>query len=60
GKGLGERALAAAVEGGWLNNRAIAVLEERASVEFAWPPPLEEIDRRRYGDTAIAIAKSRT
>lgn len=60
GKGLGERALAAAVEGGWLGNRAIAVLEERASVEFAWPPPLEEIDRRRYGDTAIAIAKSRT
>ncbi|HEU4475406.1 MAG TPA: 16S rRNA (guanine(966)-N(2))-methyltransferase RsmD [Methyloceanibacter sp.] len=60
GKGLGERALAAAVEGGWLNNRAIAVLEEHASVEFAWPTPLEEIDRRRYGDTAIAIAKSRT
>ena len=59
GKGLGERAFAAAAEGGWLGAHAIAVLEERASVEFAWPPPLEEIDRRRYGDTAIAIAKSR-
>lgn len=57
GKGLGERALAAAAEGGWLNPSAIAVLEERVDAEIAWPPTFAEIDRRRYGDTAIALAK---
>jgi 16S rRNA (guanine966-N2)-methyltransferase len=58
GKGLGERALGAAVEGGWVGAEAIAVLEERAGVETAWPAPLKEIDKRRYGDTEIAIAKA--
>ena len=56
-QGLGERALAAAIEGGWLGASAVAVLEERAGTEVAWPSPLEEIDRRRYGDTEIAIAR---
>jgi 16S rRNA (guanine966-N2)-methyltransferase len=58
GKGLGEPAIAAAVEGGWVKQGAIAVLEERADLEVAWPPPFAEIDRRRYGDTAIAIARA--
>jgi 16S rRNA (guanine966-N2)-methyltransferase len=58
GKGLGEPAIAAAVGGGWVKQGAIAVLEERADLEIAWPPPFAEIDRRRYGDTAIAIARS--
>lgn len=57
GKGLGERALASAVEGQWIAPEAIAVLEERAGPAPAWPAPFEEIDRRRYGDTEIAIAK---
>lgn len=57
GQGLGERALAAAAEGGWLAPSAIAVLEERADVEIAWPEGLSEIDRRRYGDTQIVIAR---
>ncbi len=57
GKGLGERALASAVEGKWIAPQAIAVLEERAGLTPAWPAPFEEIDRRRYGDTEIAIAK---
>lgn len=57
GKGLGERAIAAAVEGGWVAGGAIAVLEERADAEIAWPAPLTEIDQRRYGDTAIGIAR---
>lgn len=57
GKGLGERALASAVEGQWITPQAIAVLEERAGHAPAWPAPFEEIDRRRYGDTEIAIAK---
>jgi 16S rRNA (guanine966-N2)-methyltransferase len=59
GRGLGERALAAAAEGGWVRAGAIAVLEERAGLAIAWPEAFQEIDRRRYGDTAIAIARSR-
>jgi 16S rRNA (guanine966-N2)-methyltransferase len=58
GKGLGERAIAAAVEGGWIKPSAIAVIEEGAEYALAWPGPLREIDRRRYGDSAIAIAKA--
>jgi 16S rRNA (guanine966-N2)-methyltransferase len=57
GKGLGERALAAAVQGGWIGKEAVAVLEERAGIETSWPAQFKEIDRRRYGDTEIAIAK---
>ena len=58
GKGLGERALAAAAEGGWVAQGSIAVIEERADQDIAWPAPFQEIDRRRYGDTAIAIARA--
>jgi 16S rRNA (guanine966-N2)-methyltransferase len=58
GKGLGEQALAAAAAGGWVAKCAIAVLEERADSEIAWPAPFEEIDRRRYGDTVIGLAQA--
>ena len=62
GKRLGMQALASASEGGWLARGAIAVLEERAgqipdSPHISDEPALEEIDRRRYGDTEIAIAR---
>jgi 16S rRNA (guanine966-N2)-methyltransferase len=56
-QGLGERALQAAAEGGWIAPGGIAVLEERADSEIAWPAPFAEIDQRRYGDTQIAIAR---
>jgi 16S rRNA (guanine966-N2)-methyltransferase len=56
--GLGQRALAAAVEGGWIAPDAVLVLEERAGFAIDWPAPLAEIDRRRYGDTEIAIARA--
>jgi 16S rRNA (guanine966-N2)-methyltransferase len=58
GKGLGERALASAAAGGWVRRGAIAVLEERANSEISWPSPFKEIDRRRYGDTVIALARA--
>ncbi len=58
GQGLGESALASAAEGGWLRAGAIAVLEERADLDVGWPAKFEEIDRRRYGDTAIVIARA--
>jgi 16S rRNA (guanine966-N2)-methyltransferase len=57
GKGLGERALAAAVDGGWLSDGAACVLEERADVPLALPDALaarfEPLDTRTYGDTAL-------
>jgi 16S rRNA (guanine966-N2)-methyltransferase len=57
GQGLGQRALQAAAEGGWIAAGGVAVLEERADMEIAWPVGFSEIDARRYGDTQIAIAR---
>jgi 16S rRNA (guanine966-N2)-methyltransferase len=57
GKSLGERALEEAINGGWTEQGAIAVLEEHADVGISWPLFFREIDRRRYGDTQIAIAR---
>lgn len=57
GKGLGEAALASAAEGGWLIDGAIAVIEERAGVEIAWPAGFEPIDSRQWGGTAVHIAR---
>ena len=58
GQSMGERALATAAEGGWIAPGAIAVLEERADAEIEWPASFSEIDRRRFGDTQIAIASA--
>lgn len=58
GKDLGAPALISAVEGGWTKDDAIAVLEERAGTASPWPAPFVEIDRRRYGETEIAIAEA--
>ena len=57
GKGLAERALEEAIDGGWTEQGAIALLEESVDVAVSWPPSFREIDRRRYGDTQIAIAR---
>ena len=53
GKGLAEKALAAAAAGGWLNPGAIAVVEERADVAFSAPGGFVLADTRTYGDTAV-------
>ncbi|MFT4077885.1 16S rRNA (guanine(966)-N(2))-methyltransferase RsmD [Rhodomicrobium sp.] len=52
-KGLGELALKAALDGGWLAPDAICVLEERADVAVALPEVFEQVDTRVYGDTAL-------
>ena len=51
GKGLGERALSAALSGGWLAKEALIVWEEGA--EMAAPAGLKRLDHRRYGDTHV-------
>jgi 16S rRNA (guanine966-N2)-methyltransferase len=43
---------------GWAEKGAIAVWEERADAGIVWPARFEEIERRRYGATAIAIARA--
>lgn len=57
GKGLGEKALQAAAEGGWLAPGAIVVLEERDGVEIVLPDRFEEIDRRTWGQTQAVFAR---
>lgn len=55
GQKLGEKALAAAVKGGWLAPGAQVVLEERTDAPFEMPDGFAIEDERRYGDTTIRI-----
>ena len=54
GRGLGERAVAALVAGGWLAPGATIVWEEAAPV--AAPAGVALRDVRRYGDTVVTFA----
>jgi 16S rRNA (guanine966-N2)-methyltransferase len=56
GRGLGERAIASAIAGGWVAPGALVVWEE--GVSQSPPPGLTLLDSRRYGDTMIAIYRS--
>lgn len=53
GKGLGERAIAAALAGGWLKPDALVVLEEAASASFAPPAGMKIVEERHFGDTIL-------
>lgn len=55
GEGLGERALASALEGGWLAAEAMIVLEEARTANITPPTGLELLDRRTYGDTEVLL-----
>jgi 16S rRNA (guanine966-N2)-methyltransferase len=57
GKGLGDLALAAMVAGGWLKPNALVVIEETTKAEIVWPRGLEQVDRRTWGETAVAFAR---
>jgi 16S rRNA (guanine966-N2)-methyltransferase len=59
GKGLAERALASAHEGGWLTPGALVVVEEMAAAGFAPPEGFDEVERRDYGDTQLAFLNVR-
>lgn len=56
GKGLGERALSAAQDGGWLSPGATIVWEE--SAPQAPPPGFILLDTRRYGDTHLTLLRA--
>jgi 16S rRNA (guanine966-N2)-methyltransferase len=57
GKGLAEKALASAREGGWLTDDALIVVEEAAEAGFIVPDGFAEIERRGYDDTEFTILR---
>jgi 16S rRNA (guanine966-N2)-methyltransferase len=59
GRGLAEAALASARAGGWLTPDALIVVEEAASAGFAPPAGFDELERRRYDDTALILLRHR-
>jgi 16S rRNA (guanine966-N2)-methyltransferase len=52
-RGLGEKALSSLVEGEWLSQGAVVVLEEAEKASIAEIPGLALLDRRDYGDTQV-------
>jgi 16S rRNA (guanine966-N2)-methyltransferase len=59
GKGLGEKALQSALQGGWLVPGAIVVLEERQGLEISLPEPITLLDQRVVGEAQIFIGHFR-
>src|SRR5262249_55483625 len=55
GRGLGERALAELVSGGWLAPEAVVVLEERKNQAIGLPGGFVLLDERAHGDTKVMI-----
>lgn len=53
GKGLGEKALVSAREGGWLKAETLLVLEESSDVALELPVGFSLDDRREYGAAAV-------
>jgi 16S rRNA (guanine966-N2)-methyltransferase len=59
GQGLGEKGIAAAIEGGWLAEGAVVVLEERDGVSVALPGSVEVFDQRTWGKTQMLFGRYR-
>ena len=57
GKGLGERALASAIAGGWLRQQAFVMVEEASGSPFHPPAGLKLVQRRDYGDTTVTFCE---
>jgi 16S rRNA (guanine966-N2)-methyltransferase len=59
GKGLAEKALASARDGGWLKPQALIVVEEATDAGFTAPERFEELERRQYDDTKFVFLRLR-
>lgn len=57
GKGLGEKAIASALSGGWIAADALMLIEDDSDAVIVAPPGTEIIDRRDYGSTAITFLR---
>ncbi len=58
GKGLAEKALASARDGGWLVPGALVVVEEAVAAAFKAPEGFEELERRAYDDTEFVFLRA--
>lgn len=58
GKGLAEKALASAREGGWLQPDALVLVEESAEAEFTLPEGFSLQEVRDYGETKVIFARA--
>ena len=58
GKGLAEKALTAARDGGWLLPESFVVVEEAADAGFTPPAGYAEHERRTYDDTQFVFLSS--
>ena len=56
GKALGERAMQAALSGGWIAEQALIIWEDGAEIDVLGT--LDLLDTRRYGDTKINILRA--
>jgi 16S rRNA (guanine966-N2)-methyltransferase len=59
GKGLAEKALVSARDGGWLVPDALVVVEEAADAKFAAPEGFAELERRRYDDSELVFLRAK-
>ena len=57
GKGLAEKSLTSARDGGWLMPEALLVVEEAADAGFKTPEGFIELERRRYDDTEFTFIR---
>jgi 16S rRNA (guanine966-N2)-methyltransferase len=57
GKGLAEKSLISARDGGWLVPQALLVVEEAADAGFTAPDGFAELERRRYDDTEFTFIR---
>ena len=57
GKGLAEKSLISARDGGWLMPEALLVVEESADAGFKTPEGFVELERRRYDDTEFTFIR---
>ena len=57
GKGLAEKSLISARDGGWLMPEALLVVEEAADAGFNTPEGFVELERRGYDDTEFTFIR---
>ena len=56
-RGLAEKALTSARDGGWLAPDAIVVVEESVDAKFSAPERFVELERREYDDSEIVFLR---
>jgi 16S rRNA (guanine966-N2)-methyltransferase len=59
GKGFAEPALIALRDSGWLEDKALVIVEEAAEAAIKIPDGFEILERRTYGDTQVLFLRSK-